>query len=114
MELLTDDLRQRLPCIRRFHNPSDEEHYVIYARFFTPTSGVVFYVAEGEQQTSDYVFWGFLLAPQFAFPARFEINLGRLGSSDWLGQEPCQRDEEFQLTVWKSIIRFTPMFRPPF
>ena len=98
MELLTDELRRQLPLIRKTHNPADEDRRMIYAKFFTPHSGVAFYVAEGEQRDSDCLLWGLLIAPQFKFPSRFQITLDRLQTTDWLGQEPCQRDENFKPT----------------
>jgi hypothetical protein len=113
MELLTDDLRQQLPRIRTFHSPTDENQYVIYAKFFTPHSGVTFYVAEGEERKSDYLFWGFLIVPRFRFPSRFEITLRTLQSRDWLGQEPCQRDEDFHPTIWGKIEPNIPNLHPP-
>jgi len=75
MELLTDELRRQLPLIRKMHNPADENRRMIYAKFFTPHSGVAFFVAEGEQRNSDYLLWGLLIAPQFKFPSRFQITL---------------------------------------
>jgi hypothetical protein len=68
MELLPDKLRSQLPPIRKIHNPAEEEYCMIYARLFTPTSDVTFYVAEGEQQNPDFVLWGLLIAPRFKFP----------------------------------------------
>jgi len=113
MELLTDELRQQLPRIRKFHSPTDQDQYMIHAKFFASHSGVSFYVAEGEQRKSDYLFWGLLVAPRFKFPFRFQITLGRLQSNDWLGQEPCQRDEYFQPTIWRRIEPTIPNFYPP-
>jgi hypothetical protein len=91
---------KQLPPIRKIHNPAAEDHCIIYAKFFAPKSGVTFYVAEGESRKSDYLFWGLLIAPQFKFPLRFQITLGRLRTTDWLGQEPCQQDEHFQPARW--------------
>ena len=113
MALLSDELRQQLPRIRSFHGPADENQYMIYAKFFTPHSGVTFYVAEGEQRQADYVFWGLLIAPRFTFPSRFEITLSRLQSNDWLGQEPCQRDEGFHPIIWGKIDRNIANLHPP-
>ena len=104
MELLTDELRRQLHSIRKSHDSMDAQ-YMIYAKFFTPTSGVTFYVAEGEQQQSDYLFWGLLIAPQFKFPVRLQITLSRLQGTDWLGAEPCQRDRGFQAAHWGAIKR---------
>jgi hypothetical protein len=111
MELLTDELRRQLPPIRPIHN--QDGHCMIYARFFTPTSGVTFYVAEGEQGKSGYVFWGLLVAPQFKFPSRFKMTLGQLQTNDWIGHEPCQRDDTFQPARWEDIERTIPHLKRP-
>ena len=83
MELLPDELRRQLPLIHKERNLADEDLCMIYARFFTPHSGVNFYVAEGEQRKADHVLWGFLVIPKFMFPSRFEITLWRLKTKDW-------------------------------
>jgi hypothetical protein len=103
LELLTEELRRQLPPIRKNRYLSDEDSRMIYARFLTANSEVVFYVAEGEQRESDYLFWGLLIVPQFRFPSRFQVMRSQLESADWLGQEPCQRDESFQPTIWRII-----------
>ena len=108
MELLPDELRRQLPPIHGIH--SDEGQCIIYAKLFT-YSGVAFYVAEGEQQGADYLLWGLLVAPQFKFPSRFQIPLSRLESSNWLGKEPCKRDEHFKPARWKAVERTIPNLR---
>jgi len=104
MELLPDKLRRQLPPIRKIH--CDEGQYMIYAKLFT-YSGVTFYVAEGEERGADYMLWGLLVAPQFKFPSRFQIPLSRLEGSNWLGKEPCQRDENFKPARWEAVERST-------
>jgi hypothetical protein len=112
MELLDDELRRRLPPIRKLH-PAEWGQCRIYAKFFTPNSGVSFYVAEGEQRAADYVFWGLVIAPHLKFPLRLEMTLGRLQTNDWLGQEPCQRHNAFQPARWADIERTIPELRRP-
>ena len=63
MELLPDELRRQLPLIRKQHNHADEDLCMISVKFFTPRSGVSFYVVEGEQRQTDYVFWAFSSLP---------------------------------------------------
>src|SRR6476646_4939460 len=96
MALLPNEVRQQLPPIRKYHNPFDDHRCMIYARLYTPHSGVSFYVAEGEQRQGDYLLWGFLITPQFKFPSRFQMTLGGLYTTDWFGSEPCTRDDNFQ------------------
>lgn len=113
MELFDDELRRQLPLIHKQHNIAHEHMCMIYARLFAPRSGVSFYVAEGEQRGVDYVLWGFVVAPQFKFPSRFQISLSRLQTEDWLGQEPCWRDEDFKPAVWGTVERTIPNLRRP-
>ena len=103
VELLTEELRRQLPPIRKNRYLADEESCMIHARFFTANSGVVLYVAEGEQRELDYLFWGLLIIPQFKFPLRFQLMRSQLESADWLGQEACRRDESFQPAIWRII-----------
>jgi hypothetical protein len=111
MELLDDELLRQLPMIRKIH--LNERDYMIYAKLYTRFTGVSFYVAEGEPQDNDYLLWGFLIAPQFKFPSKFEISMGRLATSDWLGKEPCQRDENFKPAPWGMIERTIQILKEP-
>jgi hypothetical protein len=113
MELLPGELRRRLPPIRKIHTPADEGQCMIYAKLFTPNTGVTFYVAEGEHRNADYVVWGLIIAPEFKFPLRFQMTIGRLQTEDWLGKEPCQRDDRFQAAKWAEVERTVPNLRAP-
>ena len=113
MVLLTDELRQQLPLIRTIHTVADEGRRMIYARFFTQNTGVSFYVAEGEQRNADYLLWGLLIAPRYKFPLRFQITVSRLTRHDWVGMEPCRRDEQFEPACWDAVERTIPSLRQP-
>src|SRR5262245_10456521 len=86
---------------------------MIYAKLYTKSTGVAFYVAEGGQRGHDYVVWGMLVAPQFKFASKFQISLGKLSSSDWLGKEPCERREDFKPALWGNIERSISVLRQP-
>jgi len=113
MELFDDELRRQLPAIRKIHNPVADDQCMIFAKLFTPTSGVTFYVAEGEPRGSDFLLWGLMIAPEFKIPLRFQMTVGRLQTKDWLGKEPCQRDQDFQPTRWGAVERDIPNLRRP-
>src|SRR5262245_50067536 len=113
MELLPSELRRKLPPIRKIHNPADDDQCMIYAKLFTPHTGVTFYVAEGEHRSVDYVVWGLIVAPQFKLPVGFQMALGRLQTKDWLGKEPCQLDARFQAARWAEVERTVPNLRAP-
>ena len=55
MKLLTDDLRARLP---RLYSQDGEADPRIHAKFFMPGRGRAWYVMEGEEQESDFLFFG--------------------------------------------------------
>ena len=113
MEPLPNELLRQLPPIREMHNPADEGRRMIFAKLHTRRTRVSFYVAEGERRGADYMLWGLLITPQWKFPMRFQITLGLLQTENWLGQEPCERDESFQPAPWKVVERVIPNLRRP-
>ena len=113
MELLPDELRQQLPLIRELHDPADKDGCIIYARLFTQHTGVSFYLAEGEQRQSHYLLWGLLISPQFKSPLPFQIAVSQLMRRDWLGLEPCRRDEYFKPACWAVVERRLANLRRP-
>lgn len=57
MELLTAELRAAMPKLYSTEEiPLDEK--VIAAKFFTPDSNWTWYAVEGQQDKSDYLFFG--------------------------------------------------------
>jgi hypothetical protein len=51
--------------------------------------------------------------PYLKFPSKFQITAGRLLTRDWLGKEPCQRDEQFKPAYWQTVERTIPTLRKP-
>lgn len=58
MELLTAELRQRLPPLYAQEGASDP---IIHAKFFTPDSDWTWYVTEGSEENDDFIFFGFVI-----------------------------------------------------
>jgi hypothetical protein len=57
MELLTQDLRERLPPL---YSQEKEANPVVYAKFFTPDSNWTWWVTEGSPEGDDFRFFGFV------------------------------------------------------
>ena len=58
MELLTEELRARLPPL---YSQEAEEEPMVYAKFFLPGTGWTWYVTEGAEQEGDFLFFGFVV-----------------------------------------------------
>lgn len=57
MQLLTDELRNRLPPLNGQEAEADP---VVYARFFVPGMELAWYPIEGEPQGADFLFFGWI------------------------------------------------------
>jgi hypothetical protein len=58
MELLTEELRARLPPL---YSQEAEEEPMVYAKFFLPGTGWTWYVTEGGERDGDFLFFGFVV-----------------------------------------------------
>lgn len=85
MPLLTDDLRNRLPPL---YSQEAEDEPIVYARFFLPGSRWNWYVMEGGEQGSDFLFFGFVT-----------------GHADELGQFLLSELEALRGTLGQSVER---------
>jgi len=76
MKLLTDELRGHLPAL---YAQEAEAEPIVYAKFFMPGTGWTWYVTEGEEQDSDFLFFGFVvgLAREFGYFLLSELEAAR-------------------------------------
>lgn len=76
MQLLTDDLRDRLPALYAQEGELDP---VVYAKFFLPGTAWTWYVLEGGPEGDDYLFFGFVvgLASEFGYFRLSELEAAR-------------------------------------
>ena len=58
MDLLTEELRARLPPLNAQEGAEDP---FVYVKFFLPGSGWTWYVTEGSPQDDDFLFFGFVV-----------------------------------------------------
>jgi Protein of unknown function (DUF2958) len=58
MKLLTDELRAQLPPL---YAQEKEKDPMVYAKFFTPWTGWTWYVTEGSQEDTDFIFFGYVI-----------------------------------------------------
>ena len=64
MPLLDDDLRSRLPTL--YSQEAESEPHV-FARWFLPGTGWVWYLIEGEASGDDYQLFGFVIGAESEF-----------------------------------------------
>ena len=64
MELLTEELRASLPPL---YSQEAESNPVVHAKFFLPGTGWTWYVTEGEEQGSDFLFFGYVIGLESEF-----------------------------------------------
>jgi hypothetical protein len=88
MELLPDELRNRLPPI---HSQDDEMLPMVYARFFLCGTSLVWHPIEGQPEGDDYLFFGFVLGPN----AFRNFQLSELEAARNSTGQPVERDTKF-------------------
>lgn len=60
MQLLPDELRERIPKLYSQEKVKTEEK-TVHAKFFFPAADWTWFVTEGEQEDGDYVFFGYVI-----------------------------------------------------
>jgi hypothetical protein len=65
MQLLTEELRKKLPAL---YSQENEEDPMVYIKFFDPVGSWTWYANEGEQKGEDFLFFGLVIG--------FEAELG--------------------------------------
>ncbi len=58
MQLLTKELREKIPALYSQENEIDP---MVYIKFFDPTGSWTWYVTEGEERDEDFLFFGFVI-----------------------------------------------------
>jgi hypothetical protein len=106
MMLLTEAIRRQLPELYGQAGSSDP---VLYAKFFTPGSGLTWFIAEGEPEGNyhgaDFIFYGYVIG----VPTWCRFKLSELQP---LGASPLtvERDLEFETTRFSRLpLRYRPM-----
>src|SRR5207244_6970414 len=98
MELLPNELRQRLPPLYSQEGVADP---TIIIRFFTPDSSWTWYVTEGSPEEDDFIFFGYVvgLEKEWGYFALSELTAarGRLGL-------PIERDLYFDPAPFSQIM----------
>ena len=97
MKLLTKELQKQLPTCDDF---VDDSNPMIYAKFFTPDSGWTWFVAAGQQEDDDYLFYGFVIGP---FPEWGHFPLKELQSVQGAIGLPVERDLHFKPARWNVV-----------
>ena len=65
MQLLTEELRKKIPALYSQENEADP---MVYIKYFDPVGSWTWYVTEGEERNGDFLFFGLVIG--------FEAELG--------------------------------------
>lgn len=99
MQLLTDELRAEIPALYAQDGVTDT---MIHAKFFTPDSNWKWYVAEGQQEDDDFLFFGYVkghcLEAGYFSLNELESVCGPMGL-------PIERDLYFEPAPWSEVKR---------
>ncbi len=93
MQLLTNELRKKLPALYSQENKIDP---MVYIKYFDPVGSWTWYVTEGEEKDGDFLFFGFVIGHDaelgyFTLNQLTSAKLGRVG----LWALPIERDLYF-------------------
>src|SRR5436309_2275952 len=98
MKLLTVELRKRLPPLYSQEKVNDP---IVHAKFFTPDSNWTWLVTEGEQDETDFRFFGFVIGQErewgYFLLSELESARGPLGL-------PIERDLYFQPAPFSKVV----------
>lgn len=99
MQLLTDELRAQLPALYAQNGATD---MTINAKFFTPDSSWTWYVAEGQQEDDDFIFFGYVNG--------HDLEAGYFSLKDLESVRgpwglPIERDLHFEPGPWTEVKR---------
>lgn len=97
MQLLTDELRAGLPALYAQESVTDT---LIHAKFFTPDSNWKWYVAEGQQEDDDFLFFGYVKG--HCLEAGY-FSLNELESVRGPMGLPIERDLYFEPAPWSEV-----------
>ena len=98
MELLTEELRKRLPPL---YSQEAEENPVVHAKFFTPDANWTWWATEGSPEGDDYRFFGYVqgLADEWGY-----FMLSELASVAGPFGLPIERDLHFQPGRFTDVV----------
>lgn len=99
MELLTDELRERLPALYETESTDIGDKQVV-ARFFFPAGVWTWFVVEGEQKNGDFIFFGYVIGD---FPEWGYFSLNELQGINVHGLT-VERDLHFQPGKFKDVL----------
>ncbi len=98
MELLTAELRSRLPAL---YSQEHNQDPIVHSKFFTPDSNWTWLVTEGSAQDGDFLFFGYVIGLEeewgYFVLSELESVRGPLGLE-------IERDLHFQAGAFSQVI----------
>jgi hypothetical protein len=97
MRLLSQELRESLPSLGAQRGANDP---MVYAKFWIPDVGWIWYVTEGEHRGNNFIFFGYVLGEDEEWE---EFSLRDLEAIRSPEGGRVERDLDFQPTQWRNI-----------
>lgn len=93
MQLLTKELRKKIPALYSQENEIDP---MCYVKFFDPVGSWTWYVTEGEQRGEDFLFFGFVIGfdAELGYFTLNQLETAKSGATG-LQAMPIERDLYF-------------------
>jgi hypothetical protein len=95
MQLLTKELRKKLP---RLYSQENEIDPIVYVKYFDPVGFWTWYVTEGEQRGDDFLFFGLVIGfeEELGYFTLSQLVTTKVGAKG-LQAMPIERDIYFAL-----------------
>ena len=93
MQLLTKELRKKIPALYSQENEIDP---MVYIKYFDPVGSWTWYVTEGEQRGEDFLFFGFVIGfdAELGYFTLNQLETAKSGATG-LQAMPIERDLYF-------------------
>lgn len=101
MELLTLELKDKLPALGSQENEVDP---VVYIKYFDPTGSWTWYATEGEEIDDDFLFFGYVLGheAELGYFTLGQLKSSKKGLNGLMGL-PIERDLYFKPCMLSEI-----------
>jgi hypothetical protein len=99
VELLTNELRAKLPVLYSQENVADP---IVHIKFFTPDTTWTWYVTEGAPANDDFIFFGYVVGIEKEWGY---FSLAELTAARGPLNMPIERDLYFKPTRFSEAIK---------
>ena len=93
MQLLTEEMRKKLPALYSQENEADP---MVYVKYFDPVGSWTWYVTEGEERDGNFLFFGFVVGfdAELGYFSLNQLETAKKGATG-IQTMPIERDLYF-------------------